>query len=138
MSDPAVVTVDDVRAVVRLLPRSYEVFIHGRVKFRVGTIVYLAFSRDQTVLGFAFPREWRPVLVEAEPDKFMLPRPSDMRFNWLQARLAALDSGEMRDLVVEAWRMVVPQRVAAEWAEQQHERLAGTLSGRARARRDRR
>jgi hypothetical protein len=43
------VSIDDVRALAAGLPRSYEVFVHGRVKFRVGQIVYLAFSRDETL-----------------------------------------------------------------------------------------
>jgi hypothetical protein len=109
------VTVDEVCAVVLPLPRSYEVFVYGRRKFRVGQIVYLAFSRDEKTIGFGFPKEWRAIVVEAEPRKFMLPSASDMRFNWLHASLSALDPIEMHDLVMDAWRMVVPKRVAAEW-----------------------
>jgi hypothetical protein len=30
-------------------------------------------------------------------------------------RLAAIDSTEMRELVLDAWRMVVPKRVAAAY-----------------------
>jgi hypothetical protein len=41
------------------LPRSCEVVVGDRIKFRVGRIVYLAFSRDETVMGFAFPKEER-------------------------------------------------------------------------------
>jgi hypothetical protein len=108
------VTVDDVRAVVAPLPRSYEVLVRDRVKFRVGRIVYLAFSRDETVMGFAFPKEERAALVASEPDKFLLPSKSDLRYNWVQVRLAALDHVEMRELVLDAWRMVVPKRVARE------------------------
>ena len=107
--------VEAIQSLARGLPRSYEVWVYGCLKYRVGKIVYLAFSRDQTTLGFAFPRDWRPVLVDAEPHKFMLPRPSDMRFNWLVARLAAVEDAEMGDLVVEAWRMVVPKKVAAAY-----------------------
>jgi hypothetical protein len=33
------VTLEDVRTVASRLPRGYEVFVHGRVKFRVGQIV---------------------------------------------------------------------------------------------------
>jgi hypothetical protein len=109
------VTVEEVRAIASRLPRSYEVYVRKQIKFRVGKIVYVAFSRDQTVMGFAFPKEWRSVIVDAEPDKFMLPSLSDMRFNWVLARMAALDYDEMRDLVLDAWRMVVPKRVAAEY-----------------------
>jgi hypothetical protein len=117
------VTVEEVRAVALPLPRSAEVFVYGRRKFRVGQIVYLAFARDEATIGFGFPKEWRAIVVEAEPNKFMLPSASDMRFNWLHARLAALDAAEMHDLVMDAWRMVVPKRVAAEWDARQAGRL---------------
>jgi hypothetical protein len=113
-----VVTLDDARRIAADLPRSYEAFVRGRVKFRVGRIVYLAFSRDETLMGFAFPKEWRDALVEAEPEKFLLPRPSELRWNWVVVRLAALEEQELHELVVDAWAFVVPQRVAAEYAEQ--------------------
>ena len=99
------------------LPRSYEAYVQGRVKFRVGRIVYLAFSRDEELLGFAFPKEWRTALVESEPEKYMLPRESDLRFNWAVVRLAAIDEEEMRELVIDAWAIVVPKSVAAAYAE---------------------
>jgi hypothetical protein len=35
-----------------------------------------------------------------------------MRFNWVHAELTALDPAEARELVVDAWRMVVPQKVS--------------------------
>ena len=107
------VTIEDVRSLANELPRSTEVVVRGRLKFRVGQIVYLAFSADESVMGFAFPKEWRDLLVEAEPDKFMLPSQSDLRFNWVLAHLAALGQAEMRELVLDAWRMVVPKRAAA-------------------------
>ena len=62
------VTVDDVRAVLARLPRSSEVLVRDRVKFRVGQIVYVAFSQDETEIGFAFPKEERAALVAARPD----------------------------------------------------------------------
>ena len=110
------VTVDEVRAFAVTLPRSTEAFVQGRIKFRVGRIVFLAFSRDGTLLGFGFPKEWREALVESEPDTFMLPRPSDLRYNWAVVRLEAIDEARMRELVLDAWQMVVPQKVVDEYA----------------------
>jgi hypothetical protein len=107
------VTVDDVRAVASRLPRSYEVMVHGRVKFRVGQIVYVSFSRDGTEMGFAFPKEQREWLIGGSPDKFMHPPAADMRYHWVLARMESLDLQEMRELVVDAWRMVVPKKLAA-------------------------
>ena len=110
---------DAVRALALSLPRSYEALVHDRVKFRVGRIVYLAFSRDETVMGFAFPKEWREALVESEPHKFLMPRASDLRYNWVCVRLASIDESEMRELVLDAWAMVVPESVAREYAERE-------------------
>lgn len=107
-------TIDDVRAIAADLPRSYEVLVRDRVKFRVGRLVYLAFSRDETEMGFAFPKAEREALVRSEPHKFFMPRASDLRYHWVEARLDALDVEELREIVLEAWRMAVPKRVAAE------------------------
>ncbi|MDQ3901524.1 MAG: MmcQ/YjbR family DNA-binding protein [Actinomycetota bacterium] len=104
--------IDDVRPLGSELERSYEVYVRGRLKFRVKQIVYVAFSLDESVMGFAFPREERAALVASEPHKFRMPPPSDMRFNWVHADLAALDPSEAREFVVDAWRMVVPKRVS--------------------------
>jgi hypothetical protein len=111
------VTIDDVRAIASKLPRSYEVRVGGRVKFRVGRIVFLSFSRDETVMGFAFPKEQREWLIGGSPDKFMHPTPADMRYHWVLARMSALELREMRELVIDAWRMVVPKSVAAAYVE---------------------
>jgi hypothetical protein len=108
-----VVTIDDVRALASGLPRSYEAFVRGRVKFRVGRIVYLAFSRDESVMGFAFPREEREALLQTYPEKYLRPEPADLRYNWVLVRLDAIDEVELRELVFDAWRMVVPKKLAA-------------------------
>jgi hypothetical protein len=110
-----VTTIDVVRAVAAPLPRSSEVLVRDRVKFRVGSYVYLAFSRDETELGFAFPREERAALIESRPDTFFLPRPSDLRYHWLEAWLDRLDDDEVREIVLDAWQMVVPKGVAAAY-----------------------
>jgi hypothetical protein len=117
-------TIDDVRAFVAGLPRAYEVLVHDRVKFRVGRIVFVAFSRDEQQMGFGFPREEREALVASDPTKFLMPSKGDMRYQWVEARLGAIDVAEMRELVYDAWRMCVPKRVAEEY-EADHGMLPG-------------
>ena len=112
------VTVDDVRSLASTLPRSYEVTVRGRVKFRVGQLVYVAFERDEPIMGFGFPKEFRDALVDSNPDKFLMPQQSDLRFNWVRVRLDAIDREEMSALVVSAWRMCVPKRVFAAYEDQ--------------------
>ena len=112
------VSISDVRAVAMTLPRTTEGLVGGRVKFRVGRIVYIAFSRDETLMGFAFPREWREAAVESDPERFVMPTGGDLRYNWLVARMDAIDAAEMRELVLDAWSMVVPQKVVDDYLAQ--------------------
>jgi hypothetical protein len=107
--------IEDVRALGTELERSYQVYVLGRLKFRVKQIVYVAFSLDGSVMGFAFPKEEREALVRSRPHTFQLPAASDMRFNWVDADLTALDPAEARELVVDAWRMVVPKKLSAAY-----------------------
>jgi hypothetical protein len=111
----AMSSIDSVRALARTLPRAYEVLVRDRVKFRVGSLVFLSFSRDETLMGFGFPKEEREALVASEPEKFLMPPTSDLRYHWVVVRLDAIDDVEMREIVLESWRMVVPKRVAAEY-----------------------
>jgi hypothetical protein len=80
------VTIDDARAIAATLPRSYEALVRDQVRFRVGRMVYAAFYHDDTIMGFGFPRDEREALVASEPDKFLMPRPSDMRYQWVCVR----------------------------------------------------
>jgi len=104
-------TVDDVRRIARALPRTTEAVVRDRVKFRIGRIVYLALSRDETMLGFGFPRDERDSMVAAAPDKFVLPTGRDLQYQWLEAHLAALDVTELEELITDAWAMCVPKSV---------------------------
>ena len=106
------VTVDDVREIAMSLPRVTEGLVRDSVRFRVGRLVFLAFSPDEEHMGFAYPKEERDALIASEPDKFLLPRPSDLRYNWVAARMAAIEPDELRAIVVEAWRMCVPKKVS--------------------------
>jgi hypothetical protein len=107
------ITAADVREVAMSLPRTEEHLIRDYVKFRVGKIVYASISPDETLIGFGFPKEERAAMIASRPDVFVLPRLSDQRYQWINARMPALGEEEMAELIVDAWRMVVPKKVAA-------------------------
>ena len=46
-----------------------------------------------------------------------MPTAGDLRYNWACARLAMLEADELRELVLDAWAIVVPERIAREYAE---------------------
>ncbi|MGZ8769351.1 MmcQ/YjbR family DNA-binding protein [Aeromicrobium sp.] len=101
----------DVRQLTSTFPRAYEAVVRDRIKFRVGSIVFVSFSCDEKRMGFAFPKEERENLVASRPTTFELPAPSEMHYNWAVARLDAIDLDEMREVVLDAWQMVVPKRL---------------------------
>ena len=109
------VTIEDVRRLASTFPRAYEAVVRDRIKFRVGSIVFVSFSRDESLMGFAFPKEEREDFVASRPDTFRLPKQGDMRYNWVVVRLDAIDLDEMHELVTDAWQMVVPRRVVREF-----------------------
>ena len=111
------VTVAAISQLARSLPRTEEAVVHDRLKYRVRGLVYVALSRDETDMGFAYPKHERDALIASDPLKFHRPVPSDERFNWVRVWLAQINDEEMRELVVDAWRMVVPKKVAEQWAE---------------------
>lgn len=111
------VTVDEVRQLASTLPRAYEVLVRDRTKFRVGSIVFVSFSHDEQLMGFGFSKEEREDLVASRPDTFQLPTTSDMRYNWVVVRLSEIDLDEMHELVLDAWQMAVPKKVAREHLE---------------------
>jgi hypothetical protein len=113
------VTIAEICQLADSLPRSYQAIVRGRVKYRIGQIVYLSLSEDGSTMGCGFPKELRPTAVEAEPEKFSMPRESDLRFNWIHVNLDAIDEDEMRFLVESAWASCVPKFVAREYAAAQ-------------------
>lgn len=133
-------TADDVRRVGLALPRAHESFTGGRAKLKVRQIVFVAFSADERQMGFGYPRDARDGLVESDPETFFLPPARDLRYQWVCAHLDRLDAEEMRELVVDAWRMCTPRMlhdlpemappVAAAWDAMDcgdHDRLRGLL-----------
>ena len=109
------VTGDDVRRFALSLPRTTEHWLKDRAKFKVGRIVYATLSPDEMSMGFGFPKEERAALVAAEPHKFHMPANRDMRYHWVRVWLSEIDETEMRELVLDAWRMCVPKSVRAAY-----------------------
>jgi hypothetical protein len=112
-------TIEDVRRIAMSLPRTSEHLIRDHTKFRVGRLVYASVSPDEERIGFGFPKEERAALVASDPDRFMLPLPSDERYHWVRARLATLEPGELRELLIDAWCMVMPKTIAARYLDSQ-------------------
>ncbi len=119
------VTTAEVRTIAEKFPRSYEVLVRDRVKFRVGRIVWLALSRDETTMGFAFPKEEREPMISQRPETFLPPSTGDLRYNWIVAKMSGVALAEAEELLFEAWTMAVPKRVVREYLLRPESRMAG-------------
>lgn len=108
-------TAQDVRDIALTLPRAYEALVRDRVKFRVKQIVFVSLSPDEKEMGFGYPKEEREALIASDPEKFHLPIPADLRYNWVRVRLDKIDEDELYELVVDSWRMTVPKKVWNEY-----------------------
>lgn len=106
---------EDVRRIVAPLPRAYAAIVGDYVKFRVGRLVFASVSPDESLLGFAYPKDARESLVGSDPGTFLMPVKSDLRYNWARLRLDRVDPDELAELLVDGWRMCVPKKVAAEY-----------------------
>jgi hypothetical protein len=116
---------EDVRHIALVLPRAYEAMVRDYVKFRVGRLVFASVSPDESLLGFGFPKEARESLVAGDPDTFLMPVRSDLRYNWVRLRLDRVDPDELAELLVDAWRMCVPKKVATEYLDSGSGRIPG-------------
>lgn len=105
---------DEIYAWGAALPRTDAVVVHGKRKLRVGSMVYLALNAEETVMGFGYPKIERESLVASAPHVFLMPTASDLRYNWVHARLDALDAEEARELVLDSWDVVVPRFLAKQ------------------------
>jgi hypothetical protein len=112
-----VVTVEEVRSFASTLPRTTEAIVRGELMLRAGRVAYVSFSSDEALMRFAFPKEWRDALVDSEPNKYVAPDECERRYNRALVRLDAIDAAEMRELVLDAWALVVPKRIAEAYAE---------------------
>jgi hypothetical protein len=108
-------TLVDVRHTALSLPRAYEAIVRDHVKFRVGRLVFASVSPDESVLGFGFPKEARESLVASDPETFLMPARSDLRYNWVQLRLPLVEPDELAEFLVDAWQLCVPKSVAAAY-----------------------
>jgi len=86
------VAVEQILDFARTLERTDAVFVGGRRKLRVGSMVYASFSEDERRMGFAYPKEERSALVVSDPATFFRPRDSDLRYNWVLVSLDAIDA----------------------------------------------
>ncbi|MHB8341607.1 MAG: hypothetical protein ACYDB7_10590 [Mycobacteriales bacterium] len=68
---------------------------------------------DVRALASRLPRSYEALVRDQV--KFLMPPKSDLRYHRVRARLSSISEAEMREFGIDACRMVVAKRVAAEY-----------------------
>lgn len=108
-------TFDDVRAIMLALPRVEEGTSYDTPAFRVGKRLIARLHQDGESLVVKVDPQEREALLETQPDTFFITVHYLGEPQWVLARLAVVDPGELRELLTEAWRRLAPQRIVAAY-----------------------
>jgi hypothetical protein len=106
-------TFDDVRTIAMALPEAEEILTwETDVTFRVRKKIFAIGGDESESVSIKATPLTQSELIDRDPDAF---RPSAYvgRFGWVTVDLRRIDDDLLRALLVEAWRMTAPKRLAA-------------------------
>ena len=100
---------DDVRAIALSLPNVEEATAYGKPGFKAfGKFLTRVRSEDDSIVLVGVTFDEREMLMEAEPQTFHL-TPHYKDYPSVLARLATVDPGTVRNLLLRRWRKVAPK-----------------------------
>src|SRR5437763_5569457 len=109
-------TADDVRRVALSLPETDEhPSYQGRPSFRVRTKSFARLLDDGESCGVWLESiQERDALLNSDGRKFFITSHHD-KYPTLLVRYAAVDVGELRELITDSWRLEAPKRLVAKF-----------------------
>jgi hypothetical protein len=108
------VTYEQVKQWALALPGTAEVFVAewGHPTLRVNNKMFAVGSPESPTLSLKASTVDQSELIATDPDTFSS-APYTGRYGWVLVQLSRVDPGELRDLIVEAWRLTAPKRLVA-------------------------
>jgi hypothetical protein len=107
-SDNVLVTFETVREIVRELPGVVEGASYGTPAFRARKILFVRQHQDGESLVVRMDHDQRAVRMRAAPETFYI-TDHYLNYPWVLVRLANIDREDLRDLLVESWRLSSPK-----------------------------
>lgn len=93
------------------LPQAHEEITWGSEHtLRVGKKIFAMGAPESTHVSLKASPEDQSELIAADPETFSV-APYVGRFGWVRISLARVDSGELGELLTEAWRRTAPKRL---------------------------
>jgi hypothetical protein len=109
-------TFDQVRRIALELPGAEEVSTWGSdTTFRVNGRMFATAAPEASYATVKASPEHQAALVADEPDTFAA-APYTGGFGWVRVELSRVEPGQIRDLVVSAWRHTAPRKLHAAYS----------------------
>ena len=105
-----------VRTFALSLPDAEERETWDTAMFRVWNKIFVMFSERERHAWIKSVHDEQRALVEMDPQAWFIP-PYVGPSGWVGAVLSKSDGNEVRELIVEAWRMTAPKRSVASFDE---------------------
>jgi len=108
------ITAADARTGALRLPEAYEEETWGHPTFRVRKKIFATLAPDGSTAGVKASLEAQQALIASEPETFSV---SDYtgRYGWTTIQLDRVDSEELRELIVDAWRQTAPKKLVSAY-----------------------
>jgi hypothetical protein len=105
---------DTVRRFALTLPEAEERETWEAATFRVRSKIFMMFSEQERHAWVKSTHDEQRALVAADPGTFFVP-PYVGPSGWVGVVIRTVDPDEMRELVLEAWRLTAPKRLLASF-----------------------
>jgi hypothetical protein len=105
-------TFEDVRALSLELPAAEESTSYGTPAFKVRKKLF-ARLREEDILVIRVDRDERAALIESEPEIYFM-TPHYKNYGFVLVRLEAVDRKELREILIESWRLAAPRKLHDE------------------------
>jgi hypothetical protein len=105
---------NQVRDLALGLPGVQERETWGHPTFRVRDRIFVGLAADGLSVSVKTSKEEQAALLATDPATFS-PAPYVGRHGWVAIQLDRVDSAELQELVLEAWRRTAPKGLVAEF-----------------------
>jgi hypothetical protein len=110
------VTYEQVKGWALALPGTAEVFVEdwGHPTLRVNNKMFASGAPESPTVTLKASTEDQAELIAADPQTYSI-APYVGRYGWVQVQLSRAEAGELRELVIDAWRRTAPKRLVATY-----------------------
>jgi hypothetical protein len=99
-----------VRRIALELPEAEERETWETATFRIRNKIFVMFGDQERELWVKSTFDEQRALTAMDPDTFFVP-PYVGPSGWVGVRIRTVDSGELQELLIEAWRLTAPKRL---------------------------